>query len=381
MRDRRTGTAGSWTAAALAVALVATTSGWTWERGATARPACSVAKTPAAPPTGPTAPAVPDLSVTGDVATGLDTPWGVAPLPNGDVLVASRDNGTISRFTPGKPGRTEVGSVPGSEHDNEGGLLGIALSPRFAFDRWVYIYTSAANDNRILRMRYLGGRLVRPEVLVTGIPSAGGHNGGRIAFGPDCMLYAGTGEAGNESLAQDPNSLGGKILRMTPEGKPARGNPFPGSLVYSLGHRNVQGLAWDSAGRLWASEFGASTWDELNLIVPGGNYGWPNVEGTGGAPTYIDPLTQWTPAEASPSGIAIVDDVIYVAALRGQRLWQVPIEGTKLGQPKAYFQGTYGRLRTVLPAPGGGLWVTTSNTDGRGDVHDGDDRVLRVTLG
>lgn len=332
---------------------------------------------------GPTAPAVPSVTVAGDVVTGLDSPWGIAPLPDGDTLVASRDTGTVSRFGPGTNGVVEVGRVPDSEHRGEGGLLGLALSPDFARDGWVYIHTTTDDDNRILRMKYARDTgLTSPEVLLTGLPAASNHNGGRIAFGPDGMLYVGTGEANDKPLSQDVDSLGGKILRLTPDGKPAPGNPFPNSPVYSLGHRNVQGLAWDSAGRLWAAEFGQNKYDEINLITPGANYGWPEVEGRAGNPKYVDPLIQWDTDEASPSGIAIVDDVIYVASLKGSRLWQVPIEGARLGTAKAYLQGTYGRLRTVLPAPGGGgLWISTSNTDGRGTVRSGDDRILDVRLG
>lgn len=357
--------------------------------GPAAAPTAPVVPPPggSAPPSpgtaAPTARAVPSVTGVGDVVTGLDSPWGIAPLPDGDTLVASRDTGTVSRFGPGTNGVVAVGSVPDSEHRGEGGLLGLALSPGFAQDGWVYLYTTTADDNRILRMKYARDTgLTSPEVLLTGIPASTNHNGGRIAFGPDGMLYAGTGEANDKPLSQDVDSLGGKILRLTPEGRPAPGNPFPNSPVYSLGHRNVQGLAWDSAGRLWAAEFGQNEFDEINLITPGGNYGWPEVEGRAEDPEYIDPLIQWGTDEASPSGIAIVDDVIYVACLKGTRLWQVPIEGTRLGTAKALLQGTYGRLRTVLPAPGGGgLWVSTSNTDGRGTVRDGDDRILDVKLG
>ncbi|WP_311131929.1 PQQ-dependent sugar dehydrogenase [Nonomuraea gerenzanensis] len=171
----------------------------------------------------------------------------------------------------------------------------------------------------------------------------------------------------------------GRILRLTPGGDPAPGNPTPGSPVYSRGHRNVQGLAWDAEGRLFATEFGQNDLDEVDLIQPGRNYGWPRVEGKGDTAggRYTDPLVTWPVSEASPSGMAIAGSTAYVAALRGERLWAVPLNGGTAGEPAAHLDGRYGRLRTVQVAPDGALWVTTSNTDGRGDLRDGDDRVLR----
>jgi len=217
--------------------------------------------------------------------------------------------------------------------------------------------------------------------VLDGLPKGVIHNGGRIAFGPDGMLYAGVGETGNTALAQDLDSLGGKILRMTPAGDPAPGNPF-GTLVWTYGHRNVQGLAWDDQGRLFATEFGQNTFDEINRIEPGGNYGWPDVEGTGGGDQYVDPLVTWSTAEASPSGAAILDGSLWVAALRGRRLWQVPLTGDGgVGTPRAHLTDEYGRLRNAAAAPDGRLWVTTSNRDGRGTPAADDDRILALTLG
>ncbi len=326
------------------------------------------------PPPGVAAP-----QLAGDVARGLAAPWGLDFLPGGDALVTERDSARIVRAT--LEGQvTPIGRVPQAESNGEGGLLGLAISPRFATDRLVYAYYSTPTENRIVRMTYENGRLGPAKPIVTGIPSAVFHDGGRIVFGPDGMLYAGTGDATEGPLAQNRTSLAGKILRMTPDGEPAPGNPFPGSLVYSYGHRNVQGLAFDSQGRLWAAEHGKDRWDELNLIRPGGNYGWPFVEGRGGGGEFVQPAAQWRPDEASPSGIAIVDDVVYMAALRGQRLWQVPIRGDTAGDPVAYFTGVLGRLRTVRPAPEGSLWLMTSNRDGRGEPRQGDDRIVRVEL-
>jgi len=265
-------------------------------------------------------------------------------------------------------------------HGGEGGLLGLAVASTYSTDHLLYAYFTAADGNRVVRMTYIGSSLGTPQPLVTGIPSASIHNGGRIAFGPDGMLYVGTGEGGVKPRAQDLSSLGGKILRITSSGGIPADNPFPGSRVWSYGHRNVQGIAWDSSGQMWASEFGQNTWDELNRIVKGGNYGWPIVEGIGTDSRFINPVAQWPTDEASPSGIAVVDGIVYMAALRGARLWQIDVRGPAAAQPRAWFVGTYGRLRTVVSAPDGSLWVTTSNRDGRGTPRPGDDQILRVTL-
>ncbi|HEX4814253.1 MAG TPA: PQQ-dependent sugar dehydrogenase [Nonomuraea sp.] len=194
-----------------------------------------------------------------DVATGLAVPWGIAFLPGGDALVTERDTARLLRVTPSGQ-VSELARVDGVRPDGEGGLMGVAVR-----DRQVFLYYTAEEDNRIVRHPFDGNRLGSPQVIVRGIPKGGIHNGGRLAFGPDGFLYATTGEVGDGELAQRRDSLGGKILRMTADGRPAPGNPF-GTLVYSYGHRNVQGLAWDRQGRLYASEFGANTWDEVNLI-------------------------------------------------------------------------------------------------------------------
>ena len=318
-------------------------------------------------------------SVRGTVATGLDAPWGLAFLPGGDALVSERDRARIVRVTAQGQVRP-VGTVPGVDPGGEGGLLGLAVAPTFERDRYVYVYFTAANDNRLVRMRYDdGGGLGEPEVLVEGIDKGTIHNGGRIAFGPDGFLYVATGDAAERSSAQDRGDLNGKILRMTAGGEPAPGNPFGDSLVYSLGHRNVQGLDWDDDGRLWASEFGQNTYDELNLIEIGKNYGWPEVEGRAERDGFTNPVVVWDPSEASPSGIAVRGDAVYVAGLRGRRLWQVPVPNGRVGEPQELLTEEYGRLRTVEVAPDGSLWLITSNTDGRGNPRDGDDRILRLS--
>ncbi len=290
--------------------------------------------------------------------------------------MAERDSARVLRI-PAEGGAPEpVYEVPGVSAEGEGGLLGLAVSPEYDSDETVYAYYTASGDNRIVRFQLDGGK---PEVIFDGIARNTFHNGGRIAFGPDGLLYVGTGDAGDTATSQDQQSVNGKILRLTPEGEPAPGNPENGSPVYSSGHRNVQGLAWDAEERLFAAEFGQNELDEVNLIEPGRNYGWPEVEGEGDTDggRFTNPLVTWSTDEASPSGIAIAGDMLFVAALRGERLWTVPLTGGETGEPEARFEGDYGRLRTVEAAPDGSLWLTTSNTDGRGDVQDGDDRILR----
>jgi len=335
-----------------------------------------LAPSPAGPPAG-AAPAqtAPEVRT---VASGLEVPWSIGFLPDGSALVTERNTARVRRVT--STGQvTTAGTVAGVAAAGEGGLLGLAVSPTFATDRFVYLYFTAASDNRIVRATYQNGQLGTPQPVLTGIPKGTTHNGGRIAFGPDGMLYAGTGETGNTALAQDLGSLGGKILRVTPTGAPAPGNPF-GTRVWTYGHRNVQGLAWDAQGRMYATEFGQNTLDEVNRIEPGGNYGWPIVEGSGGGTTYRDPIVTWTTAEASPSGMAYLDGSLYVAALRGRRLWEVPLTATGgAGTPRALLSGEYGRLRAVEVAPDGTLWVSTSNRDGRGTPVATDDRILAVS--
>ncbi|PFG39950.1 glucose/arabinose dehydrogenase [Georgenia soli] len=315
----------------------------------------------------------------GVLATDLVSPWGIDFLPDGDALVTERDTGRVLRVSPGGAVKA-LGTVPGVRHGGEGGLLGIAVAPDFGRSRNVFVYATTEQDNRVLCMRLADDALGSPTVVLDGIPRAGNHNGGRLAFGPDGYLYVTTGDAGVPSRAQDLGSLGGKILRIDQEGRPAPGNPFDGSPVWSYGHRNVQGIAWDADGRMYASEFGQHTYDELNLIRPGANYGWPEVEGAAGVKGYVDPLRQWPTDEASPSGIAVVDDAVYLAALRGESLWRVPLTadgGT--GEPVRLLQGEYGRLRAVEPDGAGNLWLLTSNVS-RGNPTPDDDRIVVVAL-
>ncbi|WP_242580263.1 PQQ-dependent sugar dehydrogenase [Streptomyces sp. MST-110588] len=398
------------TTAALAVAALLLAAGCSsggsgpGDSGASASPSAqghAGGTAPSAPATGRPSPSAPpakgSVKVVRTLTTGLKSPWGLAPLPGGDLLVSSRDTGKLLRISADGGKQTEVGSVPGVAPGGEGGLLGIAVSPSFGTDHLVYAYFTTESDNRIARMIYddrkpRGAQLGAPDTVFKGIPKGQIHNGGRIAFGPDKMLYVGTGETGERGLAQDKKSPAGKILRMTPDGEPAHGNPEGDSVVYSYGHRNVQGLAWGPDKRLWASEFGQDTWDELNLIGPGKNYGWPEVEGRAadGGSSFVDPVAQWKTADASPSGIAYAKGSVWMAGLRGERLWRIPVGTPAAGPggdvkpvaaPQDFLKGAYGRLRTVVATDDGtGLWLVTSNTDGRGTPGKDDDRVLLLKV-
>ncbi len=320
------------------------------------------------------------VEVVKDLVTGIPVPWGVAFLPDGTAVITERDSGTVHLLD--QDGTLfEAGSIADTQPGGEGGLLGVAVSPTYDEDRQLFLYVTTATDNRIIRTT-LGddARLGERTVILDGIPQGFIHDGGRLAFGPDGYLYASTGEAGQPELAQDRDSLGGKILRITTDGDPAPDNPFDGSPVWSYGHRNVQGLAFDDEGRLWASEFGQDTWDELNLIEKGGNYGWPQVEGRGGSGDFIEPKVVWRTDQASPSGLAWRDRSLWLGALMGERLWRIPTDGARTGTPQDYFVGDYGRMRTVVVSTEGDLWLTTSNRDGRGDPRDGDDRVMLLSV-
>jgi len=382
--------------------------------GAAVLSGCTGAVTPtpsltaSPPPHEPTdtAPASPDASATPapaarlpdgavrTIATGLAAPWSILRLPGGGVLVSERDTANIVEVDASARPETTTGDAGAPTRvvthlaevapAGEGGLLGLAWRAGDGRERpdQVYAYLTAANDNRIVRMPLTGSAgelaLGAPEPVFSGIPKASNHNGGRIAFGPDGMLYVTAGDAGRRDEAQDPASLAGKILRLTPDGEAAPGNPF-GTPAWSIGHRNPQGLAWDATGRLWAAEFGQNTWDELNRIERGANYGWPVVEGLAGDPRFTDPVVQWPTSEASPSGLAVVGDTLALAALRGERVWTAyPATGDAPPTVQPWFVGEFGRIRDVAPGPDGELWFVTNNTDGRGTPAEGDDRLLAV---
>jgi glucose/arabinose dehydrogenase len=343
--------------------------------------------------TDPKVPAVAKVtvSVTETDATDLDAPWGLAELPDGQLpdgrwLVTERDTHDVLVVADGASPKIVTGGGATDLRTNtagsgEAGLLGVAVSPTFADDHLVFFYRTGEDGNEVLSGELTGTSLGELTPILTGIPAGSTHNGGRLAFGPDGYLYISTGDTGTSLLAQNPDSLGGKILRIASDGAIPNDNPIPDSPLWSLGHRNVQGMGWSSDGRMFASEFGADNLDELNLIVAGGNYGWPDYEGPGGVEDgYIDPLVTWMASAASPSGLAVTDEGVYLAALRGEALLRIPLAADGVGEPQRLLDGDYGRLRAVAVADDGTLRVLTSNTDGRGDTRDGDDRMLTVAI-
>lgn len=310
------------------------------------------------------------------VATDLNAPWSVV-FRDGTPLVSERNSGRILELAPDGSARP-IGTVEGVAARGESGLLGLAVGREGS----LYVYSTGSDGNRVQRFAITGQpgslSLGRPATLLERIPSASIHDGGRIAIGPDGMLYVTAGDASQRNSAQDRDALAGKILRMTPDGDVPANNPFPGSLVYSYGHRNPQGIAWADDGTMFATEFGQNTWDELNIITPGANYGWPTVEGIAGREGFVDPVQQWQPTAASPSGMAHAGGTIFIANLRGQVLRSVPVADPATSTE--HFSRQYGRIRDVAVAPDGQLWFLTNNTDGRGDPRAGDDRILEVPL-
>ena len=340
-----------------------------------ASPRPSQTASPSATPTGD-----PKPKAAGTIAEDLDVPWGIAFLPSGDAMVSERNTARLLRVT-AKGKVTTLGEVAGVAAPSglgEGGLLGIALDPDD--NDTLFAYLTSSSDNRVVRLSLGGGKVGKPTPVLRGIPTSVHHHGGRLLFDSDGLLYVATGDAESSSNAQDRSSLAGKILRIRPDGRAAPGNPFD-NRTWSYGHRNVEGLAFDAAGRLWATEFGDKQADELNLVTKGKNYGWPRVEGRSSRSGLTSPKTTWSPTSScSPAGLAITRSTAYVGALRGRCLFAVPLDGTDAGKPKAHFAGDYGRIRNVVVAPDGALWMTTSNTDGRVEPGRTDDRIIRVTL-
>ncbi|MDR7402679.1 MAG: PQQ-dependent sugar dehydrogenase [Armatimonadota bacterium] len=332
------------------------------------------------------------------VVSGLQIPWAVAFAPDGRFFVTERPG----RIRVVRDGRLDPQpwAVLEVAHVGEGGLLGLALAPEFARSGALYVYHTYRDDgrlwNRVVRLVERDGRGQVDRVILDRIPGAVVHDGGRILFGPDGRLYVTTGDARQPALAQDRASLAGKILRINPDGSVPADNPFPGSPVYSLGHRNPQGLAWHPQTRtMYAAEHGPSgdlglcCRDEVNVIEAGGNYGWPEVSGRGGEPRFTDPIADSGPTDTwAPSGIAVPArgpwaDSLLVAALRGEHLRRLILSGPRFARvtgQEVYFRGELGRLRDVAEGPDGALYLLTNNTDGRGRPRPGDDRLLRVVF-
>lgn len=320
------------------------------------------------------------------VAEELDTPWAIAFLPDNSMVVSER------------PGRVRFISKDGNliaeplvvlqnvKEVGEGGLLGIAVHPHFSLNNYVYLYYTYSGSgsntlNRVVRMTYQNNQLINEEIIVDQIPGAVNHNGGRIKFGSDGYLYITTGDAQNPSQAQDINTLGGKILRITDEGRPAPGNPF-NNLIYSYGHRNPQGIAWDQKGQLWATEHGRSSpsgYDEINLVEASKNYGWPDVEGDEFQQGMAVPkLHSGASTTWAPAGTAFVNNSLFFGGLRGQALYEAVMQDGQIIDFREHFKGVYGRIREVVTGPDGMLYITTSNRDGRGSPVDSDDRIIRL---
>ncbi|RJQ25474.1 PQQ-dependent sugar dehydrogenase [Candidatus Parcubacteria bacterium] len=317
------------------------------------------------------------------IAQNLDTPWSIAFLPDKSFLVTERP-GRVSLVTAeGKLDPTPVTTIEEVQEAGEGGLLGTAVHPDFSANHYVYFYYTYSESggntlNRVVRMRFEDNKLSDQEIIVNEIPGASNHNGGRIKFGPDGYLYITTGDAQNPSLAQDTDSLAGKILRVTDTGQNPSGNPF-NNTIYSYGHRNPQGLAWDDSGRLWSTEHGSSNRDEINLIKSGQNYGWPEIQGDESRDDLVGPVansgnnTTWAPA-----GAVFVNKSLFFGGLRGQALYEAVIEDNQVKEIKEHFKGEFGRIRDVVVDPGNFLYVSTSNRDGRTNPGASDDKIIRI---
>lgn len=321
------------------------------------------------------------------VATDLRIPWELRFLPGGGLLVTERRGRLVELARDG--GRLAEAGVPDVAHTGEGGLMGLALSPDFERSRVLYLCLTTrdggALENRVARYRWEDGELSGGRVVLGAMAAASVHDGCRLEFGPDDLLYVTMGDAGDGDRAQDRSSPNGKILRVDPDGAVPAGNPFPDSPVYSLGHRNPQGLAWDGRDRLWSTEHGPSGFssgrDELNRIRAGKNYGWPRVTGDETGPEFTPPVLHSGGDTWAPGDVAHRDGSLFWVGLRGSSLYQLRLPGD--GDPSGmdlvrHFRGDFGRLRVVRVGPEGDLWLATSNRDGRGDPRRGDDRILRV---
>ncbi len=315
------------------------------------------------------------------VAENLRIPWEIAFLPDGSILVTERP-GILKHIT----SNTTATTVEGVAHKGEGGLLGMALHPDFEKNNFIYLYsttqTSDGLSNRVERYTYNNDRLSDRKTILENIPGANNHDGGRIAFGPDGFLYIATGDAEKNTNAQDQNSLAGKILRIKDDGTIPADNPFKNA-VYSYGHRNPQGLAWDNNGQLWATEHGPSGtqtgYDELNRIEKGGNYGWPTIKGDQTKQGLITPILNSGSKETwAPADLTFYNGLLIFSGLRGESIYSTAVTNSKVGELTNYLRKKYGRIRAVVAGPDNYLYISTSNTDGRGSPKAGDDKIIRI---
>ena len=324
------------------------------------------------------------------VASGLEVIWSLAFAPDGRLFFTERP-GRIRVIVDGQLREEPVATIDVAESTSEGGLMGLALDPIFERNGHVYVmYTYDGESgvmNRVSRFTVEGNRTSGEKVLLDRIPGAVNHDGGRVAFGPDRKLYVTTGDALMEDAPQDRQSLAGKILRINPDGSIPEDNPFPGSPVYSYGHRNPEGLAWQpGTDLLYSTEHGPVGNDEVNRIERGKNYGWPVVQGQANEREFVDPLAVYSPSVAPAGATFYASESIpqwtgsfFFGTLRGEHLHRIVFDRAgEVAEQERLYQGEYGRIRSVAQGPDGALYFGTSNQDGRGTPAEADDRILRI---
>ncbi|HYK08444.1 MAG TPA: PQQ-dependent sugar dehydrogenase [Candidatus Eisenbacteria bacterium] len=319
------------------------------------------------------------------IAKNLQIPWEIVFLPNNDALITERP-GKVILLSPSGDGKT-IATLSQVRPIGEGGLLGMALSPKFPQNHFIYLYYTYSSNglntlNKVVRMTFENNTLSSEKVLLDNIPGSSNHNGGRIKFGPDGNLYITTGDAENPSQAQSTNALGGKILRITEDGKIPSDNPFA-NYVYSYGHRNPQGLAWDSSDNLWETEHGRSSptgYDEVNRIEKGKNYGWPTIQGNETKSGMVTPLLNSGPTTTwAPSGMVFYNNELFFVGLKGNALYEVKNLSSSPSVVE-HLKSELGRIRDVVVGPDNFLYILTNNTDGRGVSGPGDDKLIRIDV-